>query len=290
MKFRDFTINSHSTREYVDESLEIEDISSIKTYLNELNELVGKKMGFSFILMENGAAVYRELQGFGGYGGLMIKSPHYIGLRIDKVDHEIEFLGAFYMQGIVKKLYEMNIGSCWISLLNTTPEQKVKLIKDQPGTIKHLLALGKPLKKIKKNERFKAIINRLSKYDQDPYGIAVIQIDEDRLSVVDTIYLKKWGTVAPFSEMEKRGVLDILYYVRNSPSFQNSQPCRLILQDGYAELAVINPENEENYTDAGIMMFNLHGLAKEMSFPSIWRFIRDESDNKEYRIVARIEM
>lgn len=290
MKFREFTINSHSTREYMDRRLEAEKMSSIKTYLDQLNRLIGKEMGFSFILMENGAAVYRELQGFGGYSGLMIKSPYYIGLQIDKPDHEIEFLGAFYMQGIVQKLYEMDLSSCWISLLSSTAEQKAKLIQRMAGTIQHLLAFGEPLKKEKKGDKHTAIINRTTKYDQDPYGIAVLQTDEVRLSVVDTIYLKKWGNVAPFSEMEKRGVLDILYYVRNSPSYQNSQPCRLILQDGYAELAVMHPEKEENYTDAGILMFNLHGLAKEMSFPSIWRFIRDDSDNKEYKIVARIEL
>jgi hypothetical protein len=90
--------------------------------------------------------------------------------------------------------------------------------------------------------------------------------------------------------MEKRGVLDLLYYVRNSPSFQNIQPCRLILKDGYAELAVVNPEREENYTDAGIMLFTLEGLAKELSFPSNWHFIQDDSGSTEYRRVAHFDL
>jgi hypothetical protein len=68
----------------------------------------------------------------------------------------------------------------------------------------------------------------------------------------------------------------------------NTQPCRLILKNGSADLAIINPECEENYTDAGILMYTLQGLAKELSFPAKWQYIEDESDNPEYRIVASV--
>ncbi|MDP2843156.1 MAG: hypothetical protein Q8O06_05930, partial [Acetobacterium sp.] len=139
--------------------------------------------------------------------------------------------------------------------------------------------------------RHTTIINCDTKYEQNPYGITMINTSDDaRLSVVDTIFLQNWGNVAPFKEMEKRGVLDLLYYVRNSPSYQNGQPCRLILKDGYAELCVVNPEQEENYTDAGIMLFTLEGLAKELSFPSNWHFIQDDSGNTEYRRVAHFDL
>lgn len=290
MKFREFTVNIYSTRDFVDKSLEVRDINEIKTYLDEINNTVGKEKGFSFILLENGGEVYKELEGSGGYSGLMIKSPHYIGLRVDKIDHEIEFLGAFHMQAIVKKLYEMNLGSCWITLQDITSEKKLKLIKDQPGTIQYLLAFGKAQEKAKKTQSNKAIINRTSKYEQDPYGITIIKTDQTRLSVVDTVYLHEWGKPAPFSEMESRSVLDLLYYVRNSPSYQNTQPCRLILKDGYMELAIVHPENERNYTDAGIMMYMLQGLAKELGFPAEWHFIEDESGNMEYRRVAHFKL
>lgn len=287
MKFREFTVNSHSTRDFVDNRLEERDINDIKTYLNDLNDTIGKGKGFSFMLMENGGEVYKNLEGSGGYPGLMIKSPHYIGLRIAKIDHEIEFLGAFHMQAIIRKLYEMNIGSCWITLLGVTPEKKQELIKDQQGTIQYLLAFGKAQQKPKKN---KAVINRTSNYEQDPYGITTIKTDEERLSVSDIVYLYEWGNSAQISEMKSRSVLDLLYYVRNAPSYQNTQPCRLILKDGYAELAVINPENEGNYTDAGIMMYMLQGLASELGFPAKWHFVNDESGNMEYRLVAHFDL
>ena len=116
MKFREFTVNSHSTREFVDIGVVEQDMKEIKTYLDEVNSTVGKEKGFSLILIENGAVVYQNLEGSGGYGGVMIKGPHYIGLRLDKADHEIEIFGAFYMQSVVKKIYDLGLGSCWITL------------------------------------------------------------------------------------------------------------------------------------------------------------------------------
>jgi len=290
MKFREFTINNHSTREFVDSSLDKNDIDEIKGTIDQINNTIGREKGFTFILMKNGGIVYKEMEKSGGYLGLMIKSPHYIGLHIDKIDHEIEFFGAFHMQAIINKLYEMNIGSCWITIHNITTIKKLELIGDQPGTIQYLLAFGRAQKK--KPNKHQAIINRMTKYDQDPYGIATIKTEDEheRLSVVDTVYLNEWGNPAPFAEMESRGVLDLLYYVRNAPSYENIQPCRLILKNGYVELAIINPENEGNYTDAGIMMYMLHGLARELGFPSKWYYVRDESNNKEYRLVAHFDL
>ena len=290
MKFRKFTINNHSTRAFVDSKLERRDINDIENILEEINSTIGKEKGFSFILMKYGEIISRELKNFGGYCGLMVKSPHYIGLHIDKIDHEIEFFGAFHMQAIINKLYEMNIGSCWITIHNITTIKKLELIGDQPGTIQYLLAFGRAQKK--KPNKHQAIINRMTKYDQDPYGIATIKTEDEheRLSVVDTVYLNEWGKPAPFPEMERRGVLDLLYYVRNAPSYENIQPCRLILKNGYVELAIINPENEGNYTDAGIMMYMLHGLARELGFPAQWHFVRDDSDDKAYRLVAHFDL
>ena len=291
MKFREFTVNNHSTREFMDDRVNQVDIGAIKAYLDELNSTNGKEKGFSLILLENGAEVFEDLEGFGGYGGVMIKGPHYIALRLDRLDHEIAVYGAFYLQSVVKKLYDMGLGSCWITVDGIIPSQVERLLAGQPGIIQHLLVFGKPEKKDSKGDKHKTIVNCDAKYEQDPYGLAIISTpDESRLSVVETIFLKTWGNVAPYEEMEKRGVLDLLYYVRNSPSYQNAQPCRLILKDGYGELCVINPEQEENYTDAGIMLFFLEGLAKEMSFPSNWHFIQDDSDNAEYRRVAHFDL
>ena len=107
---------------------------------------------------------------------------------------------------------------------------------------------------------------------------------------METVFLYEWGNVAGFADMKNRGVLDLLYYVRNSPSYKNDQPIRLILQDGYLELAIIKPHEEENYTDGGVFLYMLYGLARGIGYPANWHYIDDTSDNKEYQLIAHFEL
>ena len=293
MSFREFTANILSTRSFVGTRLEGKYINDISTYLGELNESIGKEKGFSFIILENGDDVYKSLEGVGGYSGVMIKSPHYIGLTILNENTETEFYGAYYMQAIVKKLYGMNLGSCWINVRNVSQGIKSGLLKDHTGSINYLLAFGLADEKAKHKTSHITVTNGDSTYKQDPYGTKVIEAtdsDKARLSLGELVYLHEWGKAATYEELENRGVADIFYYVRNAPSYKNIQPCRLILKDGDAELAIINPENEENYIDAGIMMYTLEGLAKEIGIPCKWDFVKEETNSKGYSIVANIEL
>lgn len=290
MSFREFTINNRSTREFIDEEVEDSLISDLMIYLSDLNSGIGKEEGFSFVFLKDGNEVFKDLDGYGGYSGIMIKSPHYIGLRLDDLNRKSQVMGAYYMQSIVKKLYDMDLGSCWISLQDITSEQQEKLLSGREGIIQYLLGFGKALEEEKDDKEY-LIINRTSKYDQDPYGLALINTeDESRISVVETVFLHEWGNVARFSDMENRGVLDLLYYVRNSPSYKNDQPTRLILKDGYLELAIIKPHEEENYTDGGIFLYTLYGLARGIGYPASWHYIDDQSDNKEYQLIAHFDL
>lgn len=290
MSFKEFTINNRSTREFVDEGVEDSLLSDLMNYLSELNSGIGKEEGFSFVFLKDGNDVFEDLDGYGGYGGVMIRSPHYIGLRLDDLNRERRVMGAYYMQSIVKKLYDMKLGSCWISLDDTTPDQQAKILSGRQGVVQYLLGFGKALEE-ERNEKAYSIINRTSKYVQDPYGLAIIDTEEEnRLSVVETVFLYEWGNVAGFADMKNRGVLDLLYYVRNSPSYKNDQPIRLILQDGYLELAIIKPHEEENYTDGGVFLYMLYGLARGIGYPANWHYIDDTSDNKEYQLIAHFEL
>jgi hypothetical protein len=293
MSFREFISNTISTRDYEGTRIEGQYINYIKAYLAEVNNNIGNEKGFSFIMLEQGEEVFKDLEGVGGYSGVMIKSPYYIGLNIINEGPEIEFLGAYYMQTIVKKLYDMNLGSCWVNIRNISQDVKSKLLKGQAGSINYLLAFGLADDKAANKTSRITVINESSSYKQDPYGTKVIEAtesDKSRLSIGELVYLYDWGKAATYAELESRGVADIFYYVRNAPSYKNIQPCRLILKDGEVELAILNPENIENYVDAGIMMYTLEGLAKDIGIPCKWNFVKAESNNKEYGIVANIEL
>lgn len=293
MSFKDFTANLRSIREYKEINVEEQKLQDIRAYLDVINNIVGRVNGFSFVLLQNGQEVARELEGVGGYGGLMIKSPHYIGLSIAVEGPEVEFTGAYYMQDVVKKLYEMDLGSCWIGIRGIPQEIKSKLLQGQSGNMNYLLAFGLASEKAKNNASRVAVINDPSSYKQDPYGTKVVEAsatEDIRLSLGEMVYLHNWGNGAGYEELERRGVADIFFFVRNAPSYKNMQPCRIILKDGEADLAVVHPENIENYVDAGIMMYTLEGLAKDMGIPCKWSFVHDAAGNKEYGIAAKIEL
>lgn len=294
MSFKEFTANISSTRDFKDTRLKSLVIADITAYLAEVNAGIGKEKGFSLIMMENGEEIYSDLKGVGGYSGVMIRSPHYIGLVTAGKGPEAEFFGAYYMQSVVKKLYDMDLGSCWINIRNVPDDLKSKLLKNQAGTINYLLAFGiADEKAVKQKAPHTTVSNTSSAYKQDPYGIKVNEAsfsDRARHSMAEIVYIHEWGRQATYEELENRGMADIFYYVRNAPSYKNLQPCRLILKDGEVELAVLNPESEENYIDAGIMMYTLKGLANDMGIEGKWCFVGDEGGSKEYKTVAKIEL
>jgi len=294
MSFRKFIADIQSVRDFEGTPLKGIVLGDIKAYLGEINATIGREKGFSFIMLEKGEEVFNDLEGVGGYSGIMIKSPHYIGLSISKQETETEFLGAYYMQAIVKKLFEMNLGSCWINVRNVSTAAKEKILTHNKSNINYLLAFGFADEKALKNKMPKMTVqNTASTNKTNPYSTKIVEAsgsDKSRLSIGELVYLYQWGKEATYEELEQRGVAEIFSYVKNAPSYKNMQPCRLILKDGEAELAILNPQNKENYVDAGIMMYTLEGLAKDLGIPGKWSFTKEESDNKEYGIVAKIEL
>lgn len=294
MSFREFTANILSTRDYEATRLKENVISDIIAYLREINAGVGSEKGFSLIMLENGEEVYNDLKGIGGYSGVMIKSPHYIGLTFYKKEPEAEVYGAYSMQSVVKKLYELQLGSCWINIGSVSGDIKAKLLKNQTGSIDYLLAFGLADENaIKQKTPQMTVSSASASYKQDPYGTKVNESadsDKSRHSIGEIVYLYEWGKQATHEEMESRGLADIFYYVRNAPSYKNLQPCRLILKDGEVDLVIVNPISEGSYIDAGIMLYTLEGLTKDMGIPSKWHYVKETAVNKEYIIAAKIEL
>jgi hypothetical protein len=294
MSFREFTAKIESTRDFKEQRLSEAVLSDIIAYLREINAGVGTDKGFSFIMLDNGQEVFNDLEGTGGYSGKMIKSPHYIALTVLKEDPEIEFYGAYYMQSIVKKLYDLYLGSCWINVKSITQDMKSKLLKGYVRNINYLLAFGEPDEKaIKQKAAHLSVSSESLTYRQNPYGIKVGETsgsDKARHSISEIAYMYEWGKDATYEELEQRGMADILLYTRNAPSYKNLQPSRLIIKDGEAELAVMQPENTENYVDAGIMMYTFEGLAKDFGIPCKWQFVNEKPANKDYAITAKIEL
>lgn len=295
MSFRKFLTELQSVRDYEQKSIGNLLLGEIKAFLDTINVVAEKEKNFSFKIFENGIEVFERLEGVGGYSGIMIKSPHYIGLLIGDDKAETEFLGAYHMQSIVKKLYDLGLSSCWINIRNVSDEIKIDLLKNSDKNINYLLAFGKIDEKSMSQKSKSMHVQSGKSYKTNPYGAEIKTIDSDniRLSLGEIAYLYEWGKEASYEDLKNRGLADLFLYVRNAPSYKNKQPSRFIVRDGEAYLAIINPHNKENITDAGIMMFTTEGMAKDLGIPGIWHCICDDQEefsNKEYAILAKIEL
>ena len=294
VNFRKFLTEVQSIRDYEGKSISEKSLNEIKTFLESINTSIAGKESFSFRVYEKGIDVFDKLEGVGGYSGIMIKSPHYIGLLINDNRAKTEFLGAYYMQSIVKKLYDMDLGSCWIDIKDVSKEIKAELSNGNED-VNYLLAFGNINKKALKEKSRTLKVQSGGSYKTNPYGAkaTVTDTDTSRLSLSEIAFLYEWGKEISYDDLQMRGLEDLFLYIRNAPSYKNKQPSRFIIKDGEAQLAVINPHNRQNIIDAGIMMYTFEGMTKELGIPSSWHCTYGDKETfseKEYAILAEISL
>lgn len=294
MSFKKYLTDIKSIRDYEENSIGKSLLCEVREYINDINNTQGKNNGFSLGLFENGADIFEKFEGIGGYSGIMIKSPHYIGLFLENEETKSEFYGAYYMQSIVKKLYELGLGSCWINISSVSQDLKNSLAEGK--LINYLLSFGKPKDKLSKQKATSIHVQSGKSYKTNPYGTNVIEstaTETCRLALNEIVYLYEWGQEISYEELENRGLADLFLHVRNAPSYKNKQPTRFILKDGEAYLAILNPNNKENITDGGIMLYTIDGMARDLGIPTKWQYIGNDSEDfkiQNYKILAKIDL
>lgn len=261
---------------YLDERRSVRDYKESKINKNDLNELMNtakeieKEHGnnnIEFLLFEDGEKIYEVLDGIGGYVGVMIRSPHYVGLKIIEDNNESYIRGAYSMELLITRAYEMGLGTCWISINSLSEEDKVKLLGDNSEGIDYLVSIGYPK-------------------DRKPFQEVSTS---SRLAIEDIVFLNDWNNGADIDELERRGLKDLFYYARFSPSARNIQPWRFLLKDEAVYLAILNPLSKESLTDGGIMMYYFKGLAHDRGITGNWDIYLDDSE-KEYTIIGKYKL
>lgn len=188
------------------------------------------------------------------------------------------------------------MGSCWVNIRNVSQDIKNDLIKEKGKLINYLLAFGKPDDKLMKQKSSAIHIQSGKSYKTNPYGTIVVEsLDTEtcRLALSEIVYLYEWGQEISYEELENRGLADLFLHVRNAPSYKNKQPTRFILKDGEVYLAILNPNNKENITDGGIMLYTITGMAKDLGIPVKWQYLVADDDSYktlEYKILAKIDL
>lgn len=260
--------NRKSIREYKSKSINKKEFTTIINYANEIEEKYSNGT-FNFLVFENGKGIFNKLDGIAGYNGVMIKSPHYLGIQINKNDKESLIKTAFYTEQLITKAYELEIGTCWISMSAVSEEIRKSLIENKNSDIQYLISLGYPKEKV-------------------PF---VPSPSSSRLSIEDIVYKDEIGKEIDIKYLENRNLDELFYNIKNAPSYRNSQPWRFIIKDNKVLIAVKDDSKINNLIDAGIIMYYFEKLSHEIGYRSSWEITLEKPlVDKEFTVVASINL
>ncbi len=256
-----FLKNRKSIRNFKDKYLDIKILRSIREKCNEFEKEGSDK--FEFLLFEDGERIFESLNGIGGYSGVMIRSPHYIGLNTKDNGEKTIIYGAYYIEKLITELTNLNVGCCWISIKDVDENIKEELFHMKSGNIDYLLSIGYPIAK--------------NPFIESPTS--------SRIAVKDIVFKNEIGKPISIEELESRGLDDLFYYIRFAPSFYNIQPWRFVLKGDRVVLFLSYLSDEElNLADAGIIMYYFEGLAKTIGIDSKWKLVENHDyEDREYK-------
>lgn len=270
MLMTNFLKNRRSIREFRRKKVDQDTLIEIISLLGKL-EKEKEEYNIKFNFYEDGDNIFEKLSGLGGYAGVMVESPHYIGLEELNNNKSTEIYGAYYMEKLITDLNRLGLDTCWVSIGDLSKDLKKDIFIDLEGQTNYLLAIGyrKP-----KNP----LIN-------EPFS--------ERLGVEEIVYSKNLGEEISPRELEHRGLDDLFYYVRFAPSKGNCQPWRFLLGKDKVTLIIEHEEGQKpNYTDAGIIMYYFEALGRAIGIMGEWELLDGiiESEFGKYEYIGEISL
>jgi len=270
MLYNHFLNNRHSVREYKDKKIDNNTLIKLMEHMEEIEKDYSKNK-FKFFLFENGMDLYSKLKGIGGYSGVMIESPYYIGLQVNNEDMETLLMAAYSMEALITRGYQLGLSTCWINIREIPSDIKKSLGLEDGKNMNYLLSLG---------------------YEKNKNPLQPMS-ESHRLSVEEIVYKDSWGENISIEELEERGLKELFYYVRYAPSNKNSQPWRFILKNDRILLGILNPERIESMIDAGIIAYYLEHMAHDTGVSGKWDIINNKPEKEsgiQYQIIAQYKI
>lgn len=260
MQINHFMKDRKSTREFKLDPLTKRDVETIASAVQAAND-EASPFGAEYIFVQEGQVVREKLYGQGGYAGVMIEAPAYIALTTNEEDPKAVIYGAYYLQKLVTKLDDLNLGSCWISISNVDEAVKDEVFATAERTVSYLIGVGYP--------------KRVLALGEQQYS--------SRLALEDYVFMKNFKNPATEAELKDRGLIDLFYYIKFAPSSKNKQPWRYVVNSDNIELYIHEYEGEVNLVDAGISMYYLEELARAEGLRVEWK-VDPKSLGQDYYI------
>lgn len=270
MLMSNFLKNRKSTRDFKRKKLDEKTISQIKNLFAGIQAEAENKY-FELILFEDGNKVFNSLKGTGGYEGLMIESPHYIGIRLKEVNDQAKIVASYYTEKLMGNLNNFNLGSCWLGIHEVDRNVRKEALGEENKNIGYLVALGYARPK-------------------NPF---IIEEESSRLGVEELVFKNELGEIMDYTELENRGLDDLFYYVRFAPSTRNSQPWRFVLEKDRVVLYLSYIYDKVNFMDAGIISYYFEELAKTIGIEGKWELNKGQDvfhEDKKYKLVGEFKL
>lgn len=271
MLMGNFLKDRKSVREFKKKRIDKKTMDSVVSIFYKLEEEADNKY-FNFILLEDGVRVNNLLKGTAGYSGVMIESPHYIGIRLKEVSDVSIITASYFTEKLMTELTRLNLGSCWVNVKSVDKGIKSHAFGKENKNIGYIVAFGYPKAR--------------NPFVQEPTS--------SRHSVQDIVYYEELGKEVAMEELENRGLDDLFYYVRFAPSNYNIQPWRFVLKkDRVVVYLEYSDEGKTDLMDAGIIMYYFEELAKTIGISKKWNIIETpeiEYGGSKYRPVGEFEL
>jgi len=268
MLMTNFLKDRKSIREFKNKKVSMDIINQIEKYLHVLEKEYFES-DFKLRLYDFGERIYNELKEIGGYSGVMVEAPNYIGLDVqNKKDIELIY-GSYYMEKLITKLNSLGLNTCWISLDKIDKDIKVKIFGEHIVEMDYIIALG--------------------------YGKAktlfVPEITSERIGVDQIVFKDEIENPIDPDELENRGLSGLFYYVRFAPSSFNQQPWRFLLENDKVTLLLRYDKGKSpDIINAGIIMYYFEALAETIGISNKWTLVNYDYKGNEsnYRYIAEI--
>lgn len=287
MDYKSIILSKSSVRDYKEKKVDAKIMKELSSYANSCPKL-SNEIEMDIRIMDNDV-VYRQLDGFAGYHGILINAPHYIIMLSEKKDHYIENAG-YVGESISMKAFELGVESCWITF---TDSQKVihRLNIVTEKEVVGIMAIGYAKKKtpvilgaLKTGDNYSQA--DMHKKDNSPSKI---------LPLEEMVYIDRWGEGADVNTLLERALYEPMDCVRKAPSTMNRQPWRFLIDGGKIILLMRKDSDISSYEekiDSGIAMLYFEEVIGQTLCKIQWNLspVANTYDIPDtYRIVASCE-
>lgn len=304
MLMANFLRNRKSSREFRNKNLRENTLKDIKSSMESvLAEASDVNLGF--VLYEDGDRIARELDGIGGYAGVMVKSPHYIAIEFKDREDKTEIYGAYYTEKLLSLINDMGVDGCWLTMSHVDVEKRKEVFGENGDKIDYVLAIGYPplrnpfellSEKITGNEGGDTYLSAMGKPEVKKEAARFASTSGSRLGIEKIVFKDRIENPATVEELDHMGLYELFYYVRFAPSNRNLQPWRFLVEDGKVKLLMAYlDELGYSLVDAGVVMYYFESMIKSghyMGSKSTWKLIDGEVEGSgaKYRYIAEFNI